>query len=79
MSDCTQVLRVFLNMRLGLRRGYLGALLGGLGGSLGQPCGYVAPRLAILGLSLENLGATLVNLGLRKSCEVENVDFALVL
>ena len=85
MSDCTQVLRVFeyvfwvQKSHLGLRRGYLGALLGRLGGNLGPPWGYVAPRLAILGLSLENSGSTLVSLGLRNSCEVDMVDFTKVL
>ena len=64
-----------LGSHIGPRRGYLVALLGGLGGYLGHPCGYVAQRRAILGLSLENLGATLVNLGLRKSCDVRMVVF----
>ena len=46
---------------------------------LGPPWSHVAPHGAILGQSWKNLGNTLVNLVLRKPCEVEIVNFTKVL
>ena len=57
---------------LGLSGEDLGAIWVHLGAILGHPG-------AILGLPWENLEATWVHLGLRKSCEVENVDSTVVL
>ena len=46
---------------------------------MGPPWDHVAPHWAIFGQSLKNLGDTLINLVLRKPCEVEIVDFTKVL
>ena len=51
---------------IGPRRGSLWVLSGGFGDCFG-------------GLSRENVGATLVNLGLRHFCKVGNVDLTLAL
>ena len=73
----------FLNIHFGCNSivlGRVGAVLGlSWEEDLGATWGFVgvAPRWAIMGLSRENLGATLVNLRLRNSCEVETVDFTL--
>ena len=71
-----------LNMRFvcrSLTLGHVGAILELSWEDLGATWGHVRAMLRHVGQSRENLGTTLVNLGLRNSRKLEIDDFTKVL